>query len=369
MKKTILFLAFLTILLAGCGVLTPQEQYEAQMYATLYARDGVIPPPKYQTLAAEHYGLVLPQPTSTPNMNWTPTMNNFEYMGTQAAAVQNNAMTSEAQQQQFELEKLQAEQAAEQARLVAEQRAEEARLAAQVHADSMTAQARAAYMQGTANAEGTFIAATQQAQATFAQATSYAGATSAVQTAMIAPTSDLLTLQAARSIQTIEAGEAEKVALAVKAQTATNYIKAFFPLFIIGALAYVAGRGFQTWVKTRTHPRDEHGRPQTMTRELTDGGVVIVKPEQLESGVMKINKDGDVIRYAPMDKQEQSDITRRAQAIDAIAALPTPFAQQGPKMLSAEFGRQTPRVNFRDDQSLSPVLDEADNQLLEGSDE
>jgi hypothetical protein len=37
--------------------------------------------------------------------------------------------------------------------------------------------------------------------------------------------------------------------------------------------------------------------------------------------------------------------------------------------LSGEFGKTTPRVNFRDDQSLNPVLDEADNQLLEGSDE
>jgi hypothetical protein len=131
----------------------------------------------------------------------------------------------------------------------------------------------------------------------------------------------------------------------------------------------VFGHGFQTYVKTRTHPRDEHGRPQTFTRELTDGGVVMVRPEQLESGMVKITADGDVVRYAPMDAQEQSDINKRNQFVEGIAALPDSYAQQAPKLLMSGFGQDKPRVNFRMDMSLSPVVNEADEQFLGGNDE
>jgi hypothetical protein len=258
-------------------------------------------------------------------------------------------------------------------KIKAEQAAEAAKETAMAHSEQMTAQARATYMQGTANAEATYVQGTAYAQATSTQqafiVNSNATSTSFAITQVYQPTSDLLTLQAVRVQQTVQAGEAEKVELAVRRQSAKNYLDAFLPWGIILALAYVFGRGFATWVKTRIHPRDEHGRPQTITRELEDGGVVIVKPEQLETGAMKITGDGNVIRYAPMDKQEQSDINRRAQAVEAIAALPTPYAQKGPQLLTGEFGRSTPRVNFVNGSAMKPVLDEADDQLLGGSDE
>jgi hypothetical protein len=364
MKKYILFL-IIGLILAGCGSLTMQEQMEAQFYATAYARDGVIPPAKYQTLAATALGMYLPAspvPTATPNYNFTPTMSFYDYSGTQAAQVQNNAMTAQAQQQQYEMQKLKAEQAAE-----------EARLAAQAHADSMTAQARATYMQGTANAEGTQVAGTAYAAGTATQFTwtinSQATGTSAAMTAVVLPTSDVLTLQAARIVQTIEAGQAEQVELSVKAQRATNYLKAFmWPAAFIGVI-WVLGRGFAEFVKTRVHTRDEHGRTPLLQMKADNGDTIIVKPETLETGLMKVGKDGSVIRYAPMDKQEQSDITRRNQAIEAIAALPVPYASKGPQLLSGEFGRSAPKINFNNDPGLSPVLDEADNKFLEGSDE
>jgi len=368
MKKfnPVLF-ALLVVLFTGCSGMTVNQKIQAEFWATQNAESGVIPPAEYLTLAATALNLRLtatPQGTATPNAAWTPTMNFFDYSATQAAQVQNNAMTAQVQQQEFELKKLQAEQEAEQARIVAQQ-----------HSDQMTSQAAAIALQSTQSAEGTRVANTAIAQATATERafvmSNNATGTAAVETAMVQPTMDIMTLQAARIMQTVEAGDAEKVALSVRRQTMKNTFDAFLPWTLIIALAYVFGRGFATWVKTRTHPRDEHGRPQTFTRELSDGGIVMVRPEQLETGIVKVTGAGEVIRYAPMDKTEQSDINRRTQAVEAIAALPMPYAQKGPQLLGTEFGRQTPRVNFHDlkDSTLSPVMDEADSKFLENNDE
>lgn len=364
MNAKIIIVLSIAIIMAGCADLSQQEIYEAQFYATQNAENGVIPPPKYQTLAAEHYGLRLtatPMGTPTQNPNWTPTPNSFQYAQTADAMVQSNQMTSQAQQQAYEMQKIQAEQAAQAARETA-----------QVHSQNMTAFAQATNVQATAFAQGTMVMGTAYAQGTATERAivmnGQASATSLAITQVVAPTHDLLTLQAARIHQTVEAGEAEKVELAVKRQAAKNYFDAFLPWVLIVSLAYVAGKGFSTWVKTRTHPRDEHGRPQTFTRELADGGVVMVKPEQLESGMMKITKDGEVIRYAPMDATEQSEINKRNQFVEGIAALPDSYAQQAPKLLMSGFqGGSKPRVNFRADVALSPVLDEADEQFLGGN--
>lgn len=362
MKKSLFFILLLVLAVAGCGKLSPQEQEEAIFYATQNAAYGVVPPPKYQTLAAAEYGLYLtptPQPTGTQNPNWTPTPNAFQYAQTADAQIQANQMTQQALQREYEMQKLKAEQAAQAAKETA-----------QVHSANMTAFAQATQVQSTAFAQGTQVMATAYAQATSTERAmvlnAQASSTALVMTLAVAPTYDLLTMQAVRIQQTVEAGEAEKVALAVRRQTAKNYFDAFLPWVLIVALAYVFGRGFQTYVKTRTHPRDEHGRPQTFTRELDDGGVVMVKPEQLESGLVKITKDGSVVRYAPMDASEQSEINKRNQFIEGIAALPDSYAQQAPKLLMGGFGQNKPRVNFRADLSLTPVLNEADEQLLEG---
>ena len=360
-----LLLTLLALVLTGCYGMSEQERWEAQFYATQYAKDPAnIPPPKYQTMAATalNYTFNIPTATGTPNPHWTPTMNGYDFANTQSAQVQNNALTAQAQQQAYDMQKLKAEQAAESARETA-----------QAHAEMMTAPAKATNAQATDFAKATAMQGTAYWEATATEravvAANIATGTAFSVTQAYQPTSDILTLQAAHIVQTVEAGEAERVELAVNAQKSTNLVKAWLPIFVIVALAYVGGQGFQTFVKQRMHARDEHGRKQSMTRELPDGGVVYVDPEKLETGILKIGPDGNVVRYAPMDKQEQSDLNRRGQAVDAIAALPTPYANKAPQLLGAEFGRQTPRVNFRSDNAMSPVLDEADAQFLEGGDE
>jgi hypothetical protein len=360
MKKIITILSFLGLLIAGCSGMSYDDKVEAQFWATQNAEYGVVPPAKYLTLAATALNLRLtptPQGTPTPNVNWTPTMSFYDYSATQAAQVQNNAMTAQVQQQQFEMQKLKAEQEAEQARVLAQQ-----------HNDLMTSQAREAYLRATAQAE--YMRATVAAQATeraFVMSNNATG-TAAVQTAMVQPTNDILTLQAARIVQTVEAGEAEKVALAVERTKMNNSLNAYLPWAVTLALAYVFGRGFATYVKTRTHARDEHGRTPTITRELPDGGVVLVRPDQLETGMVKVSGAGDVIRYAPMDKEEQSHINKGNILAEIVGQLPAGMQDAGKNILSKFTGgaaTQPARIIVSGDGSLRTAIEEADQKLLE----
>jgi hypothetical protein len=277
--------------------------------------------------------------------------------------VQSNQMTQQAQAYQYEMQKAEAERAA-----VA------ARETAQVHSMNMTAFAQATQVQATAFAQGTQVMATSYAQATSTERAMFlnaqASSTALVMTQVVAPTNDMLTLQSAKIQQTVEAGEAQKVELAVKRQSAKNYFDAFLPWTLIVAAMYVIGRGFQTYVKTRMTSRDEHGQKKGITRELTDGSFVHIEPDMLETGVIKVGPDGEVTRYAPMDKDEQSDLNKRRQFVEGIRSLPDSYAQQAPKLLMSGFGQaSSPRVNFRADLSLTPVLNEADEQFLGGNDE
>ena len=372
MKQRILILLLLAVVLAGCGSLTEEEQMYARLYATQYARDpNNIPPPHYQTLAATALGFTFPIATATPspNPNYTPTMSFYDFSGTQVAQQQNYQMTQNAEKARIERDRLAAE---ERARREAEE-AKYAQETAIAYSHQQTAEARVFYGQQTAAAQGTAMMATAQQQATATmweyqiqqQNTSVAAAA----TAQVMPTHALWTQEAVRSIQTVEAGQAKEVQLAVRRTEMTNFVKAFSPWVVILGLAYVFGRGFAEFVKTRVHTRDEHGRTPLLQMKADSGDTIIVKPELMETGLVKVGKDGSVVRYAPMDKQEQSDITRRNQAIEAIAALPVPYASKGPQLLGGEFGRSTPRVNFKDSQSLSPVLEEADDQFLDGTNE
>jgi hypothetical protein len=192
--------------------------------------------------------------------------------------------------------------------------------------------------------------------------------TAAVLTAVVQPTNDILTLQAARIVQTVEAGEAEKVALSVRRQEMKNSLDAYFPWVLTLALAYVFGRGFSTYVKTRMHARDEHGRTPTITRELPDGGVVLLRPDQLETGMVKVSGTGDVIRYAPMDKEEQSHINKGNILAEIVGQLPAGMQETGKNILSKFTGGSAPqpgRIIVSGDGTLRTAIEEADQKLLQ----
>lgn len=369
MKKLFPWIALALILLSSCMSLSEQERYEAMTFATAYAKDpNFIPPPHYQTLAATGLNLYFPTATPTPNPNWTPTMSFYEFSGTQVAQQQNISMTNQAQQLQMERERLAAEAAAQRAAT----QAYYAQVTAEAYRIEVTAQAQATFMQATANAQGTQMMNTAQAAATAttdmqiridATANAANAATAAVQ-----PTHAVWTQNAVYVIQTVEQGNAEKVALAVKRQETKNILDALLPWTLVVIAVYVLGKGLFKWLRQRVHQRDEFGRPPLLTIEDDAGNTNIVKSEILPKAITSISATGVVKAYELTSNEEQADINRRNQAVDALAVLPTPYAQQGTKIMNAEFGRSTPpRVNIgkTNTPDMRAVLDEVDSKLIE----
>ena len=369
----ILILLALALSVAGCGT---EEAYQAQAYATQYARDGVEPPPQYQTKAAE-YGYILPMtptiiPTPKPNQNWTPTMSFYDYSGTQVAQQQAINSTQDAQKLELEREKLAAEERAR-------QEAEDAKYAqetAVAYGQQQTAEARVFFGQQTANAESTQMMNTVVAQATATSGWITAAAVTAVyhdgqtqvaaqSTNAVLPTHAIWTQNAVYAVQTIEAGEAAKVELAVRRQNMKNVFDALLPWTIVVGAIIILARGFGEWVKTRIHSRDEHGAVPFIQLKTNSGDTIMVKPEDLETGLLKIGKDGSVIRYEPQDPREQSDIKRRNQAVEAIRALPTPYANTAGKIITSEFSSTHARVTMGNSTAMGPALDEANQGFIE----
>ena len=353
--------------IAGCGLLTPQEQIEAQLYATLYARDHTIPPPKYQTLAAQYYGVTIPEAVITPSpmIVGSPTMSFYDFSGTQVAQQQSISLTNQANQMQMEREQMAAEAKAAQQATQAYY-SQETAVAFRIKS---TAQEKDRQMIATANAQGTqmmYTAAAASTATTYQQIVESQGTQlAAAATQAVLPTHAIWTLDAIQAQQTIEAGEASKVKLAVRRQELRNGFDALLPWTLIVSATIVIALGFMQFVKTRVHTRDEHGAVPLLQMRADNGDTIFLKAENMETGVTKIQKDGSVIRYAPMDAQEQSDITRRNQAVEAIRALPTPYAGTGAKIITSEFSTTHARVTVGNPSAIRPALDEAEQGLLE----
>jgi len=81
-----------------------------------------------------------------------------------------------------------------------------------------------------------------------------------------------------------------------------------------------------------------------------------------------VTAGGEVIRYAPIDSKEQSDINRGNAIAEIVSQLPTPYAQAGKNLLGKFAGGQmgAPSVQIMNEaRALSPVLDEAESKLVE----
>jgi hypothetical protein len=356
MKKIIIFSLFLMSLTA-CGAI---DKVEAEAVAT-YAAMGTPPPPKYQTAAAIYLGLTL-TPTPTAVAYGTPTMGIEQYSLTMVAQQQNNSLTQSAQELALEREKLASEQRAEQAKATAG--------AAERTAEAINAQR-------TANAQATYQVATAQSNATataqgliFIQSTQAAHGVetqqSAQQTAVVEPTHAMWTATAVSIEQRIKEGQARDVELAVRRQEMKNGFDAYGPWLLVIFLAIVSREGFFKWLKTRIFKRDEHGKLPVVSTETDDGTKVFAKLDQVALPLWSVEKDGTIKQEKPIDSAEQSDVTRRTQAVEAISFLPTPYAQQGIKTMNAEFGGRTgaPTIRF-EDKALHPVIDEAEALLME----
>lgn len=357
MKKIIITFLILAGSLTACGV---YDQVEAEAVAT-FAAMGTAPPPKYQTAAAIYLGLTL-TPTPTP-YSGTPTTSMEQYSLTLIAQQQANGLTQSAQELELEREKIAAEQKAEAGKATA---AAAERTSAAIDA-IRTAQAQETRQMATAQQNATAtqdaLIYIQQTQAAHGVETQQSGQ----QTAAVEPTHAMWTMTAVSIQQRISEGQARDMELAVRRQEMKNVFDAYGPWLMVIFVAVVSSEGFRKWLKTRVFKRDEHGKLPVVSTETENGKKVFAKLDQLPLPIFTVDKDGQVEQPKPPDPAEQSDVTRRTQAIEAISFLPTPYAQQGTKIMNAEFGRQasTPNIFTRNNPAMNPILDEAEAQFLE----
>lgn len=329
---------------------------------------------KSEATAAMIFASLTFQAPATPTPAGTPTLSNQEIALLQLTAVHDNGLTQAAheeelaaikqqnelaiqrQQMQNDLEIQRQQAQLEQARIDADLREKE--LEAKIRADGNTA---------------TAIYAAQTAVRSDALTSSAAG-THAVETA-VKSTEEAPRIQAefeARMAQEEldrrqKAADVAQAELGVQRTAASNTFRAFWPYAAGLVIAWVGGKGITQWVKTRAHARDESGRSQTIQKE-TRGGTVFVSPDQLETGVVKVTNDGDVIRYAPMDKDEQSAINRGRSLADMIGQLPQGLINSGKKWIEG-FGvsknAAPSRFMVRGDGRLSSVIEQADDSVVE----
>lgn len=189
-----------------------------------------------------------------------------------------------------------------------------------IDADATQAQARRD-VEATAEQARLDLSATQQAQAT---------STAFGMTQMVMPTHNLWTQQAVEQDIIIATNEVELSNLTVQQQQQTNTLDWALPMGIailltFGLLAYVYGHSQVREVK------DADGNVQVLIYKNQQ----IVTPSLLPKPVLLLETSAmpDVTSH-----EEQSEITRRKQGIEALAAMPVSPAGQGVQMFNGYFG-------------------------------
>ena len=202
-----------------------------------------------------------------------------------------------------------------------------------------TAYAQATNQQATAYSQATatqvsliYIQQTQQAHGLETQQ-------AAQQTAVVEPTHAIWTQQAIYVQQTITAGQAEQVQLAVRRQEMKNGFDAYGPLAIVIFVLLASSEGFRKWLKTRVFKRDEHGKAPVLAFEK-DGVTVVTRPDLMISQAMQIGQDGAIAAPQVTDQDAQMLVARGAQLIEAVSFLPPDRGQQGNKWLNGYFSQR-----------------------------
>lgn len=290
-------------------------------------------------------------PTATPNGTPTPSVQDILFA--QATAQHDIGLTQQASADALEREKMELE------RLRLEEQMKEQSIAATAMSGDKTAIAL----------DNALTAAVVETK------TAYAIATAGIET-MAAKTEMAPFVQAQREAELAQeeldrrkkAAEVQQAEFAVDRTRMVNWLIAYGPWGIGIAMAFVASKAITEWIKTRAHPRDEAGRSQTLQKETKDG-TVFVQPDQMETGIVKVTNDGEVIRYAPMDPAEQANINRGRGIADIVGQLPNWAAPSGKTLLEKFTGGRAPsappRIIIKPDDSLAPVIEKADDLLLE----
>jgi len=349
MKRKLFITSFLLLILSACSAgYSPDE---ARVVATNAAL-GTPPPPQYQTAAAVYAGLT---PTPTPKGNTVDLAATMLY--DQIAA---NATEQAIQQEQLKRE-------------------------AAMSATAISLQSTATYEAeiATANAAAQFATATHQAfimKATASKDAWNSQATATERSWSATATTDAvnhtlevearITQQAAEAIR-LE-GESAQIALAVERQEIKNKADAILPWSLVIVTLIIAG----TWIYSASKYKEASRNPDgTYNLPLfrSGKGWTIIRPELLPVGATAVDdSDGTVHYQGYHDPEEQAETTRRAQAVEALRALPLGREKQAMQITASAFGEESQTIipdieilSPKNNVELGPVLDELEGQVLE----
>ncbi|HAE59341.1 MAG TPA: hypothetical protein DCG54_07505 [Anaerolineae bacterium] len=228
----------------------------------------------------------------------------------------------------------------------------------------------AAQAEGTSTAQAASVIGTSTARAASDQATSTAAAAgtsteiayklgtatvAAGQTAVAATATAEAPFVFAR--HTSVYAQSESADLAVQRERMTNNFWAWTPLILIFA-ALIAGM-YYLWKKGKIGivPRDDNGMLPALV--FTDQMRVLL-PDLQEAPVMDI-VDGRQIGAS----ENQSEVKRRAQAVEAISQLPPGYQRQALDIASGSFGvaSNVPKIEIVDENIIQGWVDDVEGQV------
>ena len=234
-------------------------------------------------------------------------------------------------------------QQARQDAIATDQQARRDAQATQARMDFEATQAQAQRdAQATAAQAKLDLVATQQAQAT---------ATAYLATAAIQPTSNALTATAVAQEIVIRNNEVELSNQHVRDQQMTTLVRNFLvPAVIVIAVSVLAlaiVRSSRSKIIT-----NEAGDVEAILHDNTR----VIRPRLMPGSVIEMY-GRDTTMPQLVAPTEQAEVTKRAQAVEALAAMPAEPARNGMDVYGSAFGapRQTPRYEVIDGDVLPPA--------------
>lgn len=244
----------------------------------------------------------------------------------------------------------------EQARLDAMATSDQARKDAQatqerIDSDTATAQARKDAI-STSEQSRLDVQSTQQAGGT---------ATAFVITQTAIPPANTMTAIANNQAIALANNEVEKSSLEVEQQRQKNSVEWITP-YLIALVATVVGAIFVIRYSRVREVKNEDGEVELVL--IGDTGI---RPRLLPEPVIRLDGD-DVISVPLTDPAEQSEVTRRAQAVDAIKNMPVNPTAQAAQTFNKFFDtpQARPQIEVLEDGKLPRViLDDIEDQVVQ----
>lgn len=262
---------------------------------------------------------------------------------------------------------------------VHQERAEQTKVAQAATHQAWQVTVQAGYAEGTATAQAAMIKATATAEAEMIRTTATAAAAGtstaigyvqATGTAQYQATQNVIQATqeaAAWSAQaTAQAAQAESAQLAANRERMTNGVIAWGPWAL--ALILTIALGYTLWKKSQvgTIERDENGfMPGLMVSH--GGQKILFSPDRMAGPVVVMSRNGIITAPQLVDAAAQDATTRRAQAVEAINALPPQAQRQGMGLMAQTFNGPAPRstIEVLPQGQIGGWVDEAESKLSE----